>query len=134
MTVFRMPVTRSLPPTAEFWAKFVGGGDPSDYPVRALVLHLVYGTVAGGLFAAMLPHRDPVEDGAGRGPPSRSGEPSATLYGFAYGVLLSVVGDRVVLGAILDVEPDDRFAFHVGHVIYGLALGEWVGTRTREQR
>jgi hypothetical protein len=28
MTVYRLPVTRSLPPTAEFWAKFVSGDHP----------------------------------------------------------------------------------------------------------
>jgi len=34
---------------------------------------------------------------------------------------------------LLDVEPDDRFAFHVGHVLYGITLGAWIGTRTRPE-
>jgi hypothetical protein len=54
------------------------------------------------------------------------------VYGLVYGLVLSAVGEWVVLGAILDVDPDDRFAFHIGHVLYGITLGAWVGTRTRD--
>jgi predicted MFS family arabinose efflux permease len=90
MTVYRLPVTRSLPPTAEFWATFVSGGDPADSPVAALVLHVVYGVAAGAIFA-------------------------------------------VVLRTLLDTDPDDRFAFHVSHLLYGITLGAWVGTRTRDR-
>jgi len=133
MTVYRLPVTRSLPPTAEFWAKFVSGDHPDDHPVAALILHLAYGVVAGVAFATLFPSREPVSAQSGRrGPPSPSGEISATVYGLVYGLVLSAVGEWVVLGAILDVDPDDRFAFHIGHVLYGITLGAWVGTRTRD--
>lgn len=133
MTAHRLPVTRSLPPTAEFWAKFVGRGDPDDYPLVALVLHFVYGIAAGGVFAASLPSRESVADTGGRGPPSPSGEITTTVYGLLYGIVLSIFGEWIVLGRILDIDPDDRFAFHVGHVLYGITLGAWVGTRTRER-
>jgi len=133
MTVYRLPVTRSLPPTAEFWAKYVSGDHPDDHPVAALILHLAYGVVAGMAFTTLFPSREPVSAQPGsRGPPSPSGEVSTTVTGLLYGLVLSVVGEWVVLGAILDVDPDDRFAFHVGHVLYGITLGAWVGTRTRE--
>jgi hypothetical protein len=135
MTVYRLPVTRSLPPTAEFWAEFVSGDRPDDHPVAALVLHFAYGAAAGGLFAALLPARESVPGKPGsRGPPSPSGEVSTTLYGLLYGLALSAVGERFVLGTLLDIDPDDRFAFHVGHALYGITLGAWVGTRTRERR
>jgi hypothetical protein len=133
MTVYRLPVTRSLPPSAEFWATFVGDGEPEEYPIIALVLHVVYGAVAGAVFAAILPHHDPTVDVSGSGPPSPRGEISTTVYGLLYGLALSFAGDRFVLGWLLDVDPDDRFAFHVGHVLYGITLGAWIGTRTRPE-
>jgi hypothetical protein len=132
MTAYRLPVTRSLPPTAEFWAQYVSRDDPYDHPVVALVLHAVYGVAAGGVFATLL-SREPVDEESDLpGPPSPSGEVSVTLLGFLWGLLLSVFGESVVLGALLDVDPDDRFAFHVGHVLYGITLGAWVGTRTTD--
>lgn len=133
MTVYRLPVTRSLPPTAEFWSQFVSGDDPYDHPLVALVLHVLYGVAAGVAFAALVPSREPVEDESGVGPPSPSGEVQLTVYGLAYGLALSAFGEKVVLGTVLDVEPDDRFAFHVGHVLYGITLGAWIGTRTTEE-
>jgi len=134
MTVYRLPVTRSLPPSAEFWARYVAGGDPKDHSVAALVLHLAYGVAAGVLFAALLPERESVIPAPGsRGPPSPAQEVSTTVSGLGYGLALSVFGERVVLGALLDVDPDDRFAFHVGHALYGITLGAWLGTRTRDE-
>ncbi len=135
MTVYRLPVSRSLPPTAEFWAQFVGGGEPEDYPVPALALHFAYGAGAGAAFAALLAGRESVARGdPGRdrppGPPTDAGEVPTTVAGLLYGLVLSAVGERVVLGRLLGVDPDDRVAFHVGHVLYGITLGAWVGTRT----
>lgn len=141
MTVYRLPVTRSLPPSAEFWTAFVAGGRPQDHPLAALVLHFAYGIGAGGVFAALVSGRASLDPGRTRsilddsvsGPPERSGEVTVTMAGLLYGVALSVVGERFVLGRLLRTEPDDRFAFHVGHVLYGITLGAWVGTRTRRE-
>lgn len=134
MTAYRLPVTRSLPPTAAFWAKFVGGGRPEEYPAVALVLHFVYGIAAGGALAAALPSHHAVVGATGTGTPSPRDEVSLTAVGLLYGLVLSVFGERVVLKRVLGVDPDDRFAFHVGHVLYGITLGAWLGTRTREER
>ncbi|WP_436930858.1 hypothetical protein [Halosimplex halobium] len=142
MTVYRLPVTRSLPPSAEFWATFVAGGRPQDHPLAALVLHFVYGIGAGGVFGALVSGRASLDrertrsflDDSVSGPPDRSGEVAVTMAGLLYGVALSVVGERIVLGRLLGTEPDDRFAFHVGHVRYGVTLGAWVGTRTRREK
>lgn len=135
MTVYRLPVSRSLPPTAEFWTTFVSDGDPQDVPIPALVLHAGYGGGAGAVFGALLAHRKSVSDGESGtesppGPPTYSGEVSTTVAGVLYGALLSVFGEWVVLGWLLDIDPDDRVAFHVGHLLYGITLGAWVGTRT----
>ncbi|WP_436912271.1 hypothetical protein [Halosimplex marinum] len=142
MTVYRLPVTRSLPPSAEFWTTFVAGGRPQDHPLAALVLHFAYGIGAGGVFGALVSGRASLDrermrsflDDSVSGPPERSGEVTVTMAGLLYGVALSVVGERLVLGRLLRTEPDDRFAFHVGHVLYGITLGAWVGTRTRREK
>lgn len=123
MTVYRLPLFQGLPPTAEFWAQFVGGGDPSQYPLAALVLHLLYGAGAGGVFGLAVSRlrSGPVERQGGR----------VTAVGALYGALLSAFGSRVVLRWILGVELDgeESLVFHVGHLVYGLALGTWVGTQ-----
>jgi hypothetical protein len=132
MTAYRLPISRSLPPTARFWATYVGGGDEDDYPVQALALHLFYGTVGGALFGAA---------GAllgGNGSNSENPDAEARreevglLAGVAYALALSVFGERVVLRRLLGMDPDrdESLVFHVGHVVYGLSLGTWIGSRT----
>lgn len=122
MTVFRMPTSKSLPPTAQFWATFVGGGEPEEYPVVALLLHLVYGIGGGVFFALLSPGREDDETVA---------ESKGAILGTVYGVGLSVFGMRVLLERILDTDPDtdERLVFHISHVVYGLTLGTWVGSR-----
>lgn len=122
MTTFRMPISRSPPPTADFWATYVAGGDPEDHTAVGLVLHLAYGIGAGVVFAVLSPSRttgSEVED-----------ESRGILRGLAYGILLSTFGVRFVLEGLLgmDLEPDERFIFHVSHVVYGLTLGAWHGS------
>jgi hypothetical protein len=142
MTVYRLPVTRSLPPSAEFRATFVAGGRPQDHPLAALVLHFAYGIGAGGVFGALVSDRASLDrertrsflDDSVSGPPERSGEVTVTMAGLLYGAALSVVGERFVLGRLLRTQLDDRFAFHVGHVRSGITPGAWVGTRTRREK
>lgn len=123
MSVYRLPVFRALPPTAAFWAQYVGGGDAAQYPGLGLVLHFLYGGVAGGVFGLVF---------------DRINFPSATdlrrgglVAGVAYGLLLSAIGDWLVFRRLLDEEldADEALVFHVGHVVYGLTLGTWMGTR-----
>jgi hypothetical protein len=122
MTVFRMPTSKSLPPTARFWATYVGSGDPDEYPVIALLLHLAYGVASGVFFALSSP---------GSGDSDAIAESKGALLGTVYGVLLSVFGMRVLLEWLLDTDPDtdERLVFHISHVVYGLTLGTWVGSR-----
>ena len=58
MTVYRIPVFRALPPTAEFWARYIGGGDAEEYIVPGLFLHFVYGTAAGGTYGFIVSFLD----------------------------------------------------------------------------
>lgn len=135
MTAFREPISRSPPPTANFWAQYVaprlrdtsssdeesaGAGDPGDYFLPGLVLHLAYGTGAAVAFAALF--RPAGSEAAN--------ERRGVLWGVGYALLLSGFGKRVLLERLLgmDLDRDERFVFHVSHVVYGLALGTWVGS------
>jgi hypothetical protein len=125
MTAFRIPTSRSLPPTAYFWAKFFGGGSAEDHPLAGLVLHLVYGAGGGVAFAVLAPGREGSEATA---------EFVDAVLGTVYGVALSAFGIRVVLGRLLGMElpADERLVFHLSHVVYGLTLGTWLGSRLGE--
>lgn len=124
MTAFRLPIMRSLPPTANVWAKYVSGGEPEDHPVVGLLLHLLYGTVGGATFGAafgLLGENRAIEP-----------EQRGILWGVAYGLGLSAIGSQVVLPKLVGARPDaDELAlFHAAHLVYGVALGAWVGSRT----
>lgn len=122
MTVFRMPTSKSLPPTARFWATYVGSGEPEDYTVTALLLHLLYGVMSGVVFALVTPGSEDAEEVA---------ESKGAILGTIYGIALSVFGMRAILGGLLGTDPDsdERLVFHISHVVYGLTLGTWVGSR-----
>ena len=123
MTAFRLPISRSLPPTARFWTTYVSSGS-EDVVGPAVALHLLYGAAAGVPYATLV---------TGRSDESTwESEVVGVLAGAAYGLFLSAFGVRVVLGRVLGMElsPDERLVFHVGHAVYGLTLGEGVGSRT----
>lgn len=123
MTAFRAPISQSLPPTAEFWAKYVGGGDPDDHRVAAVVLHLLYGAAAGAAYVVAVPGTTGESD--------YHAERLGAALGVAYGLVLSAFGKRVLLDRLLDMdlEADEAFVFDLSHVVYGLTLGTWVGSR-----
>ncbi|UPV98838.1 hypothetical protein M0R88_09865 [Halorussus gelatinilyticus] len=131
MTAYRLPISRSLPPTARLWALYVAGGDEDDHPVPAVVLHLLYGTVAGALFGAAgaLLGGDPTPTADDDAEARR--EEVGLLAGVGYALALSWFGERVLLRRLLGMDPDrdESLVFHVGHVIYGLTLGTWIGSR-----
>ncbi|WP_331233417.1 DUF6789 family protein [Natronorarus salvus] len=124
MTAFRLPLLRSLPPSANFWARYVGNGEPEDYPLIGLLLHAGYGigagAVFGGLFSLLTAER------------SIEPEQRGLVWGAVFGMGLSAFGSQVMLKSLLDIEldPDELALFHAAHLVYGLALGAWVGSRT----
>lgn len=113
MTVYRIPVFRALPPTAEFWARYVGGGDAEQYAVQGLVLHFVYGTVAGGIYGFLVSFLD-VNDPVLR-------ERANLVSGLGYGLALSAIGSRLIFVRVLGrkLKSEHALVFHVGHAIYG---------------
>lgn len=124
MTAFRLPIMRSLPPSANFWARYVSGGDPADHSVAGLVLHFIYGTSAGavfgGLFALLSAER------------SIEPEQRGIVWGMVFGMGLSAFGSQFMLEELLDIrlDPDELALFHAAHLVYGVSLGAWVGSRT----
>lgn len=91
MTLFRAPTARALPPTAEFLAGYFGG-EPADYPVTALGLHLLYGAGAGVVFVPVLTRLLEETD---------EPETIGLLIGAIYGLVASVFGEWVVLAQVL---------------------------------
>lgn len=125
MTLYRWPIFRALPPTAEFWAQFVGGGEADQYLAQGLVLHFLYGVGGGLVFGPVFAVLDR-QTGLDR-------ERLGLVTGFMYGLALSVFGHRVIFRHLLDreLEDDEVLVFHVGHAIYGVTLGTWFGSRER---
>lgn len=122
MTAFRMPISHSLPPTADFWAHYIGRGDADDYPAIAAVLHVLYGVLGGGLFGVLFSQTDGE---------TRAGiELRDLIRGAGYSLALSLFGSRIILQQMIemDLERDEALIFHVGHLIYGLTLGTWIGS------
>ena len=124
MTAFRLPILRSLPPSANFWAQYVTGGDPEEHPIAGLVLHFAYGIQAGALFGGLFALQDAER--------SIEAEQRGLVWGSVYGMALSAFGSQVMLKELLDIrlEADELALFHAGHLVYGLSLGAWVGSRT----
>ena len=125
MTAYRAPVFRALPPTAKLWARYVGNQDAEAYLPQGILLHFLYGTVAGGLFSPLFSRLAAGE--------SMKREYVGVVYGLIYGLLLSVFGTRLIFEHVIDndLEPDQALVFHVGHVIYGLTLGTWLASHER---
>jgi hypothetical protein len=124
MTAFRLPLLRSLPPSANFWSQYVAGGEPDDHPIAGLALHLGYGVGSGAIFGGLFSLYT-----AGR---SIEPEQRGLVWGSVYGLVLSAFGVQVVLEELLGIrlEADELALFHAGHLVYGLSLGAWVGSRT----
>ncbi|MFC3959437.1 DUF6789 family protein [Halovivax cerinus] len=124
MTAFRLPIVRSLPPSAHFWATYVAGGEAEDHTIPGLVLHLAYGTVSGAIFGGLFAAQDAEA--------AIEAEQRGLLWGGVYGLALSAFGTQIMLKDRLGIELDaDELAlFHAAHLVYGISLGAWVGSRT----
>ncbi|MDZ7745843.1 MAG: hypothetical protein U5K28_04720 [Halobacteriales archaeon] len=108
----------SPPPTAALVAKFAGG-EPEDYAMPGMVLHLIYGIVAGAVFAVGVPVLGLSLDSIG----------VAIGLGLVYGVVLMIGGMMFWMRMIIGMEPDRSMMMMFGtvHVIYGVVLGAFLG-------
>jgi hypothetical protein len=122
MTAFMMTLgDDSPPPTAAFYAQYLGDGTPDDYMREGMFLHMMYGLGAGVVFAylgiADLFVFTPVDLTNG------------LLNGLAYGFVLFVGAAVFWMNIVLDMDPEpaDVVQFLVFHLVYGAVLGAWVG-------
>ncbi|MFB6227882.1 MAG: hypothetical protein ABEH88_04755 [Halobacteriales archaeon] len=107
------------PPTAALVSKFAGG-EPEDYAMPGMVLHVIYGIVAGAVFAV-------------GGPVVGVGFESIAVavgVGLLYGVVLMIGGMAFWMRAVIGMDPDRDMMVMFGtvHVVYGLVLGAFLGT------
>lgn len=106
------------PPTAALVAKFTGG-DPADYAMPGMILHLVYGIVAGAVFAVGVPLLGLSLGSIG----------VAIGLGLVYGIVLMIGGMVFWMRVVIGMEPDKGMMMMFGtvHVIYGVVLGAFLG-------
>lgn len=102
-------------PAAVVWAKYLGDGDPTHYETHGNAVHLVYGVVAGGLFALL----------AGWLSLGVSSLGGALLWAIVWSAVLALLAvgfwTRLVLGA--DPDAEALAAMGIMHLVFGLALG-----------
>lgn len=109
----------SPPPPALFWSKYIGAREPQAYMIQGMVLHLLYGTVAGAVFALLVPVVGLSVASVG----------SAVLWGLVWAVVLFVIGAVLWIRLVLGMEPELKMAGMMlfFHLVYGAVLGAWIG-------
>jgi len=107
------------PPTAMLVAKFAGG-EPADHAMPGMLLHLLYGTVAGAVLAVGGPALGIDFDAVA----------VALGVGLVYGLVLMVGGMGFWMRLVIGMEPDrdTTITFGVVHAVYGLVLGAFLWT------
>jgi hypothetical protein len=106
------------PPTAALVARFAGG-DPEDYAMPGMILHMLYGILAGAVFAVGVP-----SVGLSLGSIA-----VAAGLGLVYGIILMIGGMMFWMRMVIGMEPDRDVMVMFGtvHVIYGVVLGTFLG-------
>lgn len=118
MTMFMMGLgDDSPPPTALFWSQYIGDEPPENYMMQGVVLDLLYGTIAGGVYAVLV---NPLA--VGFSPEELIG---GLVFGSVYGFVLFVGAAIFWMNVVLDLDPKpkDIGLFLLFHLIYGLVLG-----------
>lgn len=120
MTMFMMGLgDDSPPPTALFWSKYIGDGEPDEYMMPGMLLHMFYGVVAGAVLAVALPV-------AGFGDVALT---TALGVGVVYGFVLFVGAAVFWMNVVLALEPEPKQVgqFLLFHLVYGVVLGGFLG-------
>jgi hypothetical protein len=119
MTIVMMAVGDGGPPPTAALVATVADGDPEEYAMPGMVLHLAYGVLAGAVFAVGAPALGVELDAIG----------VATALGLVYGIVLMIGGMVFWMRTVIGIEPDRDtvVTFGVVHIVYGLVLGAFVG-------
>jgi len=119
MTVFMMALgDDSPPPTALFWSEYVGDGEPDEYMMQGMVLHMLYGIIAGLVFVVVVPLIGI----------SIGSMTTAVLFGLAYGFVLFLGAAVFWMNVVLDIDPEMPMVatFLLFHLVYGVVFGVWL--------
>ena len=119
MTILMMVLGQGgPPPTAGLVSKFAGG-EPEEYAMPGMVLHLIYGVVAGAVFAVGVPLVG-LDFGS---------IAVAIGLGLVYGIVLMIGGMMFWMRMVIGMEPDREVMMTFGtvHVVYGVVLGAFLG-------
>ncbi|MEF8775297.1 MAG: hypothetical protein V5A43_02185 [Haloarculaceae archaeon] len=119
MTVVMMVMGDGGPPPTAALVTTVRGGQPADHAMPGMILHLLYGTGAGAVFAVGVPLLSISLDAL----------PVATGLGLVYGIILMIGGVGFWLRIVIGMEADrgTMLLFGTVHVVYGLVLGAFLG-------
>ena len=106
------------PPTAQVVSTFAGG-DPDDYAMPGIVLHILYCIGAGVVFVVGVPLLG-LEFGSIW---------SSVALGLVYGIVLMIGGMAFWMRTVIGIEPDRGMMTMFGtvHIVYGVVLGAIVG-------
>lgn len=109
---------QEYPPSVQFWARFLGNGNPDNYVGAGLFLHVIYGTVVGGLYPRLAYV-------SGAGADLYAGWPLAIVGGILFGVVLFVVAVlyRIVGLFRMEMAPRQVWTLAMLHLVYGVVLG-----------
>lgn len=104
------------PPFAVFWAKFIGGGNPSEAMPQSLILHFTYAAAAGAVYVLIF-------NGFNLGFPI-TGFTGGVIWGIVWAAVL-MIGAMVQANLILDMDPQPPQVVTMGlaHLVYGLVIG-----------
>jgi hypothetical protein len=107
------------PPTADLIAK-IRGGKAINFEKPGMILHLLYGTIAGAVFAIGLPIIGFGFEALG----------VAIGFGLVYGLVLMVGGMVFWMKTVIGMSPDKEMVltFATVHAVYGLFLGAVLGS------
>lgn len=100
MTLFMMALGNDSPPTALFWSKYVGDGPADEYMMQGMALHMLYGTIAGVVYAVLV---DPLA--VGFTPEELVG---GLVFGAVYGFVLFVGAAVFWMNVVLDMDPEPK--------------------------
>ena len=113
MTVAATVARDSAWPSAVVWAMYFGDGDPGNYRTPGLAVHLVYGTLAGAAFAALV------------GEPGPATLVDALVLSVGWAVVLAAVAAGFWLHLLVGAELDRGALVRMAdvHLAYGAVLG-----------
>jgi drug/metabolite transporter (DMT)-like permease len=119
MTVLMMVMGEGGPPPTAALVSKVADGEPEDYAMPGMVLHVVYGIVAGAVFAVGAPVVGVEFESIA----------VAIGVGLLYGIVLMIGGMVFWMRAVIGMEPDrgTMVMFGTVHVVYGVVLGAFLG-------